>query len=116
QPGQLGPQAAIAVDPADDLPGPGEPGPRAARAGLGRRPRPADLCPRRQRPVEGRAGAQPEEAVAMNENTIETVAPIEVATKQSTPTTNRETVFDVRSVSVLYGSSVAVKDVDLEIY
>ncbi len=52
----------------------------------------------------------------MNENTIDTVAPIEVATKQSTPTTNRETVFDVRSVSVLYGSSVAVKDVNLEIY
>ncbi len=52
----------------------------------------------------------------MNENTIDTVAPIEVATRQSMPTTNKETVFDVRSVSVLYGSSVAVKDVDLEIY
>jgi phosphate transport system ATP-binding protein len=52
----------------------------------------------------------------MNENTIDTVAPIEVAMRQSMPTTNKETVFDVRSVSVLYGSSVAVKDVDLEIY
>jgi phosphate transport system ATP-binding protein len=52
----------------------------------------------------------------MNENTIDAVAPIEVATKQSVPTTHTETVFDVRSVSVLYGTSVAVKDVDLEIY
>jgi len=52
----------------------------------------------------------------MNENTIDTVAPIEVATRQSGPTTHRETVFDVRNVSVLYGSAPAVKDVSLEIY
>jgi phosphate transport system ATP-binding protein len=52
----------------------------------------------------------------MNENTIDTVAPIEVATRQTGPTTHRETVFDVRNVSVLYGNAVAVKDVSLEIY
>jgi phosphate transport system ATP-binding protein len=52
----------------------------------------------------------------MNENTIDAVAPIEVATRQTLPTTNRETVFDVRQLSVLYGSAVAVKDVNLEIY
>jgi len=52
----------------------------------------------------------------MNENTIDTVAPIEVATKQSVPTTHKETVFDVRQVAIFYGSTVAVKDVNLEIY
>jgi phosphate transport system ATP-binding protein len=52
----------------------------------------------------------------MNENTIDTVAPIEVAARQTSPTTHRETVFDVREVSVLYGKAPAVKDVSLEIY
>jgi phosphate transport system ATP-binding protein len=52
----------------------------------------------------------------MNENTIDTVAPIEVAARQTGPTTHRETVFDVRNVSVLYGKTPAVKDVSLEIY
>src|SRR5262245_22681149 len=52
----------------------------------------------------------------MNENTIDTVAPIDVAPRQTVPTTHRETVFDVRQGSVLYGSTVAVKDVNLEIY
>src|SRR5262252_1810474 len=52
----------------------------------------------------------------MNENTIDTVAPIEVATRQSVPTTHKETVFDVRQVSIFYGNTVAVKDVNLEIY
>ena len=52
----------------------------------------------------------------MNENTIGTVAPIEVATRQTGPTTHRETVFDIRRLSVLYGGTTAVKDVNLEIY
>ena len=52
----------------------------------------------------------------MNENTIDTVAPIEVASRPSVPTTHKETVFDVRDLSVLYGNTVAVKGVNLEIY
>ncbi len=52
----------------------------------------------------------------MNENTIDAMAPIEVATRQTLPTTNRETVFDVRQLSVLYGGAAAIKDVNLEIY
>jgi phosphate transport system ATP-binding protein len=52
----------------------------------------------------------------MNENTIDTMAPIEVATRQTLPTTTRETVFDVRDLSVLYGGAAAIKDVNLEIY
>jgi len=52
----------------------------------------------------------------MNENTIDTMAPIEVATRQTLPTTNRETVFDVRQLSVLYNGAAAIKDVNLEIY
>ena len=52
----------------------------------------------------------------MKENTIDTVAPIEVAIRQAAPTTHKETVFDVRTLSVLYGNTIAVKDVNLEIY
>ena len=52
----------------------------------------------------------------MKEDTIDTVAPIEVARRQAAPTTHRETVFDIRGLSVHYGSATAVRDVSLEIY
>jgi phosphate transport system ATP-binding protein len=52
----------------------------------------------------------------MNENTIATVAPIEVAQRQQVPTTHRETVFDIRDLSVRYGQALAVRGVSLEIY
>src|SRR5512133_381639 len=52
----------------------------------------------------------------MKEDTIDTVAPIEVAQRQMTPTTERETVFDIRGLSVYYGGTLAVNDVNLEIY
>jgi phosphate transport system ATP-binding protein len=43
------------------------------------------------------------------------VAPLEVAAP-APPPTERETVFDIRNLSVSYGSSLAVRDVSLEIY
>ena len=52
----------------------------------------------------------------MKQDTIDTVAPIEVAQRESTPTTHRETVFDIRGLSVSYGGTLAVSDVNLEIY
>ena len=52
----------------------------------------------------------------MKEDTIATVAPIEVAQRQQAPTTHRETVFDIRDLSVRYGQALAVEGVNLEIY
>ncbi len=52
----------------------------------------------------------------MKEDTIDTMAPIEVALPQAAPTTDKETVFDIRGLSVHYGSTTAVKDVSLEIH
>ena len=52
----------------------------------------------------------------MNEDTIVNVAPIEVAQRDSAPMTRRETVFDIRDLTVRYGKNVAVQDVGLEIY
>jgi len=52
----------------------------------------------------------------MKEDTIDTVAPIEVARRPVPATTHKETVFDVRDVSVLYGNATAVKGVNIEIY
>ena len=52
----------------------------------------------------------------MKQDTIDTVAPIEVAQRESAPITHRETVFDIRGLSVYYGSMPAVSDVNLEIY
>jgi phosphate transport system ATP-binding protein len=43
------------------------------------------------------------------------VAPLEVAAP-APPPTERETVFDIRNLSVSYGSSLAVRGVSLEIY
>ena len=54
---------AAAVDAADDLPVPRSPLTRRSRAGLGSRTRADDLRARDQRPVEGGAGTQPEEAL-----------------------------------------------------
>jgi phosphate transport system ATP-binding protein len=55
----------------------------------------------------------------MTGDTITKVAPLEIAT-QSRPrresTTLRETVFELRNLTVSYGSSPAVKDVSFEIY
>ena len=52
----------------------------------------------------------------MKEDTIATVAPIEVAQRESVPTTRKETVFDIRHLTVRYGRNPAVEDVNLEIY
>ncbi len=52
----------------------------------------------------------------LKEDTIAAVSPIEVAQRESVPTTHKETVFDIRDLTVLYGKSPAVAGVDLEIY
>jgi phosphate transport system ATP-binding protein len=52
----------------------------------------------------------------LKEDTIAPVTPIEVAQRESVPTTRKETVFDVRELSVLYGKSPAIAGVNLEIY
>jgi phosphate transport system ATP-binding protein len=52
----------------------------------------------------------------MKEDTIATVASIEVAQRESPSTVQRTTVFDVRTLTCYYGSNPAVKDVSLEIY
>src|SRR5436309_2946797 len=52
----------------------------------------------------------------MKEDTIATVAPIEVAQRESVPTTSKETVFDIRNLTVRYGRNPAVENVSLEIY
>ena len=52
----------------------------------------------------------------MKEDTIATVAPIEVAQRATVPTIQKETVFDVRDLTVSYGRNPAVKNVSLEIY
>ena len=52
----------------------------------------------------------------VKEDTIAPVTPIEVAQRESVPTTHKETVFDVRELTVLYGKSPAIAGVNLEIY
>ena len=49
----------------------------------------------------------------LKEDTIAPVTPIEVAQRESVPTTHKETVFDVRDLSVLYGKSPAIAEVNL---
>ena len=51
----------------------------------------------------------------MKEDTIATVAPIEVAQRETAPTTHKETVFDIRGLTVRYGKTLAVENVNLEI-
>jgi phosphate transport system ATP-binding protein len=58
-----------------------------------------------------------EQNVPQNTDTIVPVTPIQVAQRtDSLPPTQRETVFDVRDVSVYYGKNPALKGVNLEIY
>jgi len=52
----------------------------------------------------------------MKEDTIAPVAPIEVAQRERVPTTQKETVFDIRDLTVRYGRNPALKNVNLEIY
>jgi phosphate transport system ATP-binding protein len=52
----------------------------------------------------------------MKEDTIATVTPIEVAQRASVPTASKETVFDIRDLTVRYGRNPAVENVSLEIY
>ena len=52
----------------------------------------------------------------MKEDTIAAVAPIEVAQRESVPTTSKETVFDIRDLTVRYGRNPAIENVNLEIY
>jgi phosphate transport system ATP-binding protein len=52
----------------------------------------------------------------MKEGTIAGVAPIEVAQRETMPTTRKETVFDIRGLTVRYGRNPAVQDVNLAIY
>jgi phosphate transport system ATP-binding protein len=52
----------------------------------------------------------------MKEDTIATVAPIEVAQRSIGQTTAKETVFDIRGLTVRYGKTLAVENVNLEIY
>ncbi len=52
----------------------------------------------------------------LKEDTIAAVSPIEVAQRENVPTTQKETVFDIRDLTVLYGKSPAVAGVNLEIY
>jgi phosphate transport system ATP-binding protein len=57
-----------------------------------------------------------EERMAHDTDTIAPVAPIEIAQRESVPTTRRESVFDVQNVAVLYSGNPALKDVNLQIY
>jgi phosphate transport system ATP-binding protein len=52
----------------------------------------------------------------MKEDTIAPVAPIEVAQRERVPTIKKETVFDIRDLTVSYGRNPAIKNVNLEIY
>lgn len=55
----------------------------------------------------------------MSGDTILNVAPLEIAThsrERRESTTARETVFDIRNLTVSYGSSPAVKDVSFQIH
>jgi phosphate transport system ATP-binding protein len=52
----------------------------------------------------------------MKEDTIATVTPIEVAQRERVPTASKETVFDIRDLTVRYGRNPAVENVSLEIY
>ena len=48
--------------------------------------------------------------------TMPPMRPVDVAARQETESQTRETVFDIEGLKASYGSNVAVKDVDLEIY
>jgi phosphate transport system ATP-binding protein len=48
--------------------------------------------------------------------TMPAMRPVEVAARQDAESQTRETVFDIHDLSASYGTNVAVKGVDLEIY
>jgi phosphate transport system ATP-binding protein len=48
--------------------------------------------------------------------TMPTMRPVDVAARQESEPLQRETVFDIQDLQASYGSNVAVKGVDLEIY
>jgi phosphate transport system ATP-binding protein len=48
--------------------------------------------------------------------TIPAMRPVDVAARQDAESQTRETVFDIQGLEARYGSNVAVKGVDLEIY
>ena len=41
--------------------------------------------------------------------------PVDVAAREESEPRHRETVFDIKGLKAIYGKSVAIKDVDLEI-
>jgi phosphate transport system ATP-binding protein len=49
-------------------------------------------------------------------DTIARVSPLEIASRADAPRPERETVFDVRNLSVHYGRTPALRDVSFEIY
>jgi phosphate transport system ATP-binding protein len=59
-----------------------------------------------------------EEPMTQTTDTITTVAPLEVAQRREKAEvpSRRETVFDIRGLSVEYGKSPAIKDVSFEVY
>jgi phosphate transport system ATP-binding protein len=48
--------------------------------------------------------------------TMPPMRPVDVAVRQETESQTRETVFDIQGLQASYGSNVAIKGVDLEIY
>src|SRR5262249_21485193 len=95
-------------------------GPGAAPAGVGRGARPDDLYPRSRTLGPSAARAQQEEVDAMisRGDTIPIdVAPVEIAQRRGAPLPEqRETVFDIGDLAVLYSGSPAVRKINLEIY
>src|ERR1041385_9131138 len=48
--------------------------------------------------------------------TIPAMRPVDVAARQDAESQTRETVFDIQDLTASYGSNVAVKGVNLEVY
>jgi phosphate transport system ATP-binding protein len=48
-------------------------------------------------------------------DTMASMRPVEVAAREGAEPGTRETVFDIKGLKAIYGKSVAIKDVDLEI-
>ncbi len=48
-------------------------------------------------------------------DTMAAMRPVEVAAREGSGPSTRETVFDIKALKAIYGKSVAIKDVDLEI-
>jgi phosphate transport system ATP-binding protein len=52
----------------------------------------------------------------MSPDTMTPMRPVDVAARHESPPQTGEAVFDVKGLTARYGSNVAIKDVDLEIY